>query len=88
VAVVQGNVFNQSRIRTVVCIPLTGNMRLANMPGNIILSAGITGLPQDSVANVSQILSVDRSRLAERVGTLPTRELRLLFEGIDTVLGR
>ncbi len=58
------------------------------MPGNVILAAQATGLPRDSVANASQIIAVDRSRLGERVGHLPARELHLLFRGIDVVLGR
>ena len=88
VVVVQCDLFNESRIETVVCIPLTDSMRLANMPGNISLPSRTTGLPRDSVANVSQIVAVDRSRLIERVGHLSHREVELLFRGLDIVLGR
>jgi mRNA interferase MazF len=88
VAIVQADTFNQSRIATVVCVPLTSNLKWAAAPGNISLSSRITGLPKDSVANVSQIISLDRSLLTERVGKLPRPKLELLFSGIDLVLGR
>jgi mRNA interferase MazF len=61
---------------------------LADAPGNIWLSARLTGLPKDSVANVSQILTLDRGLLTERVGKLPSAMLALLFAGIDVVLGK
>ena len=86
--VVQGDALNRSRISTVVCVPLTGNLRWASAPGNVALSAGLTGLPKDSVANVSQVLTLDRDLLTELVGKLPRAKLQLLFAGIDVVLGR
>jgi mRNA interferase MazF len=86
--VVQGEALNRSRISTVVCVPLTGNLRWADAPGNVQLSARVTGLPKDSVANVSQVLTLDRDLLTERVGTLPRAKVELLFIGIDIVLGR
>ncbi len=86
--VVQGNAFNRSRIGTVVCVPLTSNLRLAEAPGNVLLSSRSTNLSRDSVANVSQIVTIDRSLLAERVGTLAERNLMLVLAGIDLVLGR
>ena len=79
---------NRSRIATVVCIPLTSNLRWANAPGNVALPARLTGLPKDSVANVSQIVALDKALLAERVGKLPRGKLELLFSGIDILLGR
>jgi len=88
VAVVQGDAFNASRIATVVVVPLTSNARLAAAPGNVLLTAARTGLPKDSVANVSQIVTVDRSLLAERVGRLSAGDLQLVLSGIDLVLGR
>jgi len=88
VVVVQGDALNRSRIATVVCVPLTSNLRWANAPGNVTLSARLTGLPKDSVANVSQILTLDRDLLTERVGKLPRAKLELLLAGIDLVLGR
>jgi len=86
--VVQSDALNRSRIATVVCIPLTSNLRWSDAPGNLLLPARLSGLPKDSVANVSQIISVDRDLLSERVGKLPRAKLELLFSGIDVVLGR
>jgi mRNA interferase MazF len=88
VAIVQGDSFNASRIATTVVVPLTSNQRLAAAPGNVVLSAARTGLPEDSVANVSQIVSIDRSLLTDRVGRLTAKDLRLVLAGIDLVLGR
>jgi mRNA interferase MazF len=88
VVVVQGDALNRSRIATVVCVPLTTNLRWADAPGNLFLPARLTGLPKDSVANVSQVVSVDRGLLTEPVGKLSAAKLRLLLAGIDVVLGR
>jgi mRNA interferase MazF len=88
VVVVQGEALNRSRISTVVCVPLTSNLRWADAPGNVQLSARVTGLPKDSVANVSQVLTLDRDLFTERVGKLPRAKVELLFTGIDIVLGR
>ncbi len=88
VVVVQGEALNRSRISTVVCVPLTSNLRWADAPGNVLLSTRATGLPKDSVANVSQLLTLDRDLVTERVGKLPRAKVELLFTGIDIVLGR
>ena len=88
VVVVQGDALNRSRIATVVCVPLTSNLKWGNAPGNMSLPAGLTGLPKDSVANVSQIVTVDKDFLTERVGKIPRAKLDLLFSGIDVVLGK
>ena len=88
VVVVQGNALNRSRIGTVVCVPLTSNLKWADAPGNVLLSRSETGLPQDSVANVSLIVTIDKQQLTEKVGKLAARRLQLLFAGIDTILGR
>jgi mRNA interferase MazF len=88
VVIVQGDSFNASRISTAVVIPLTSNERLAAAPGNVALAAAVTGLPKDSVANVSQIVAIDRDLLTERVGRLPDAHLRRIIAGIDLVLGR
>ncbi len=85
---VQGDALNRSRIATVVCVPLTTNLRWADAPGNLVLSSRLTGLPQDSVANVSQILTLDRDLLGESVGKLPRAKMELLLAGIDVILGR
>ena len=86
--VVQGDSFNRSRISTVVCIPLTSNLRLADAPGNVLLDGATTGLPKDSVANVSQPVTLDRTSLTEHVGSLPSAKLDLVLYGIDIVLAR
>ena len=88
VVVVQGDAFNRSRIATVVCVALTSNLRWADAPGNVLLSARTTGLPKDSVANVSQLVTLDREALTEHVGALPAKKLELVLLGIDIVLGR
>jgi mRNA interferase MazF len=88
VVVVQGDALNRSRIASVVCVPLTSNLDWADAPGNVLLSAHMTGLPKDSVANVSQVITIDKSDLDERVGKLSRSKLELLFSGIDVVLGR
>lgn len=88
VVVVQGDALNLSRISTVVCVPLTSNLRWATAPGNVSLSARLTGLARDSVANVSQIVTLDRDLLANRVGKLARAKLELILTGIDVILGR
>lgn len=88
VLVVQGDGFNRSRIATVVCVPLTSNLRLGAAPGNLVLPAGSTGLPRDSVANMALILAVNRRQLMECVGEITDGELERVFLGIDLVLGR
>ena len=88
VIVVQGDSFNRSRISTVVCVPLTSNMRWAGAPGNVPLAADVTGLPKDSVANVSQLVTLDKTSLTERAGTVPHAKIELILAGIDIVLGR
>lgn len=85
---VQGDAFNRSRIATVVCVPLTSNLRWAAAPGNTVLTAKETGLPKPSVANVSLIVAIDRAILHDRAGKLPRQKLALLLAGIDVVLGR
>jgi mRNA interferase MazF len=88
VVVVQGDAVNRSKIATVVCIPLTSNLEWAEAPGNVLLQAAVTGLPKDSVANVSQIVTVDRRTLTDQVGKLPEAKVDLILRGIDVILGR
>jgi mRNA interferase MazF len=88
VLVVQADALNRSRIATVVCVPLTSNLRWAGAPGNVLLPGKLSGLPKDSVANVSQIIALDRALLSERTGKLPHAKLELVLTGIDVVLGR
>ena len=88
VVVVQGDSFNRSRIATVVCVPLTSNLRWAEAPGNVLLPARTTKLSKDSVANVSQLVTLDRSALGEHVAKLSRRRVEMILSGIDVVLGR
>jgi mRNA interferase MazF len=88
VVVVQCDVLNESRVGTVVCVPLTSNLKWEGAPGNVLLKSKTTGLFKDSVANVSLIVALDKRQLTECVGKLPLRELELVLSGIDTVLGR
>jgi len=88
VVVVQCDAMNRSRIGTVVCVPLTSNLKWANAPGNVFLKTGTTGLPQDSVANVSLISALDKAQLTERTGKLARRQLEAVLAGIDVALGR
>ncbi|MDA3937011.1 MAG: type II toxin-antitoxin system PemK/MazF family toxin [Actinomycetota bacterium] len=88
VVVVQSDSFNRSRISTIVCVPLTSNLRWADAPGNVALDCAATGLSRESVANVSQVVTLDRASLVDRVGVLPENKLELILFGIDVVLGR
>ncbi len=88
VVVVQSGSFNRSRIATVICVPLTTNLRRGDSPGNVLLTSDVTGLPKDSVANVSAPITVDRSLLTDRVSMLPESKLELILYGFDIVLGR
>jgi len=88
VVVVQGEAFNRSRLATAVCVPLTSNLDWAEAPGNVRLPARATGLPRDSVANVSQLVTLDRALLTERAGCLSRKQVDLVLLGIDLVLGR
>ena len=88
IVVVQGDAFNGTDLATVVSVPLTSNLHWADAPGNVLLPARSTGLPKDSVANVSQIVALDRSILTERVGKLSRARTELILAGVDVVLGR
>ena len=86
VLVVQADSFNRSRIQTAIVAVITGNLELADVPGNVLLPARSTGLPRDSVANVSQLMTLDRSFLTEHVGTLPPRLLGTVDDCLRLVL--
>ena len=88
VVIVQGDAVNRSQIATAVCVPLTSNLKWAGAPGNVLLAASVTGLPKNSVANVSQIVALDRDLLTKLVGKLPRAKRELLLAGIDVILGR
>ncbi len=86
VIIVQADSFNVSRIDTVVVVPLTTNQRLADAPGNFLLPPKQSGLSRDSVVNVSQIITIDKSLLTEAVGQLPSRALERMENGLRLVL--
>ena len=88
VVVIQGDALNRSRLATVVCVPLTSDLRWAEAPGNTLLTSRVTGLPKDSIANASQLVTLDRTVLTERVGKLPKAKVELILAGIDVILGR
>ncbi len=86
VLIIQSNDFTRSRIQTVIAIVLTTNLRLAAAPGNVLVTADDTNLPKDSVVNISQIITVDKSFLAERVSEVDNRIMLLVEDGVRTVL--
>ena len=88
VIVIQGDSFNRSKIATVLCVPLTSNLKWADAPGNVLLEARLTGLSKDSVASVSQVVTLDKLLLTERVGKLSRAKTDLVLAGIDVVLDR
>ena len=86
VLVVQSDAFNRSRLRTALAVVLTSNARLLDAPGNVLLPAGATGLPKDSVANVSQVVTLDEDFLVERAGRVPVDRMARVDEGLRLVL--
>ncbi|MDX2178368.1 MAG: type II toxin-antitoxin system PemK/MazF family toxin [Bryobacteraceae bacterium] len=88
VVVVQSDHLNRSRLATVVCVPLTSNLKYAEAPGNVLLRASAAGLPKDSVANPTQIVSLDKALLTERIAKLSQNAMTSILGGIDIILGR
>jgi mRNA interferase MazF len=86
VLVIQANSFNRSRIQTVIVAVISSNLRLADAPGNVLLPASVSGLPRDSVVNVSQLLTLDRDFLTEAVSKLPGRLMAEVDAGLRLVL--
>jgi len=86
VVIVQEDSFTESRLQTVLVVVLASNLKLAEAPGNVLLSARTTGLPKSSVANVSQIMAVDKSFLTEEVGQVPSKEMLRIEEGLQLIL--
>lgn len=84
--IVQADAFNRSRIHTVVAVILTSNLRLLDAPGNVLLACSASGLPRDSVANVSQIVTLDRTFLTERVSRIAPRVMAQIDAGLTLVL--
>jgi mRNA interferase MazF len=87
VLVVQTNEFNETEIRTVVVLTITSNLRLAGAPGNVLCHRGGTGLVRESVINVSQVATVNKSRLTRRIGALPSALMQEVEAGMRLVLG-
>ena len=83
---VQSDAFNASRLKTVLAVALTTNTRLATAPGNVLLPRRVTGLPKDSVANITQIVTVDEESLDDPVGELPPRLMAQVEAGLRLVL--
>ena len=88
VLVVQGDALNRSALATVVCVPLTSQVKWAEAAGNVLLSPRDTSLAKPSVANVSQIVALDRQILQKRAGKIPRTRLAAVLSGVDVVLGR
>ena len=84
--IVQSNDFNRSKIRKIIAVVITSNLRLAAAPGNVLLPRKSSGLPKESVANVSQLITADKSFLTEKTGILPLDMLREIEAGIRLVL--
>jgi len=84
--VIQNNVFNRSRINTVVVCALTSNLKRAAAPGNVLLEPREANLPKQSVVNVSQIFTVDKSQLGEKIGTLSSKRVHEILDGIRLLL--
>jgi len=87
VVIVQSNPFNESRISTVVVAVVTSNLALAGAPGNVRIGKSDSGLPKASVVNVSQLLTLDRGLLTDRIKSLPSKVLGQVNEGLQLVLG-
>ena len=88
VLVLQCDDFNRSRIATVLVVSLTSQLKWSNNPGNLLLIARESGLERDSVVNVSQISSIDRSQLEERIGRVPDAKLNRVLDGVSQLIGR
>jgi mRNA interferase MazF len=84
--VVQSDAFNRSRIATAIVVVITSNLNLAPAPGNVVLPQKATGLSKDSVANISQVLTVDKSFLSEKIGDLPEHLLEQVENGLRLVM--
>lgn len=87
VLIVQSDAFNRSRLRTVIAVVLTSNLRLVDAPGNVLISAKASALPRDSVANVSQVITIDREFLGEAAGRIRGQLLADVDNGLRLVLG-
>ncbi|MDP3049650.1 MAG: type II toxin-antitoxin system PemK/MazF family toxin [Thermodesulfovibrionales bacterium] len=84
--VIQNNIFNLSRINTIVVCALTSNLKRAAAPGNVLLKKGEGNLPKDSVVNISQVITVNKSDLTEKIGSLPPAKLKEIIEGVTLLI--
>ncbi|MDH4099835.1 MAG: type II toxin-antitoxin system PemK/MazF family toxin [Nitrospirota bacterium] len=84
--VIQNNVFNRSRINTVVVCALTSNLKRSEAPGNVLLRKGEGKLPKDSVVNISQLVTVNKSDLIEKIGSLPRQRIDQIIDGIRLLM--
>jgi mRNA interferase MazF len=84
--VIQNDIFNQSKINTVVVCSLTSNLRLANVPGNVLLRKGEANLPKASVVNISQIVTVNKSDLRKKIGRLSNKRIYEIIDGIKLLM--
>ena len=84
--VIQNNLFNQSRINTAIVCALSSNLKRASVPGNVLLDQGEGELPKQSVVLVTQIFTVDKSHLGEHIGSLSSRRIRQILDGIRLVI--
>lgn len=80
--VIQNNIFNQSKINTVVVCALTSNLKRARAPGNVFLRKGEGNIKKDSVVNITQMVTANKSDLVEKIGTLSSSRIREIVEGI------
>jgi mRNA interferase MazF len=87
VLIVQSDAFNQSRLRTAIAVVLTGNLKLIDAPGNVLIPAKASGLSKDSVANVTQVITIDMDFLTEHAGRIRSRLLKDVDNGLRLVLG-
>lgn len=84
--VIQNNVFNFSLIKTVVVCSLSSNLKLAAVPGNIVLAVGEANLPDQTVVNISQIFTVEKTKLTDKIGTLSPERVEKILEGVELLL--
>tara|TARA_R110002072_G_scaffold112198_2_gene240992 strand:+ start:1741 stop:2085 length:345 start_codon:yes stop_codon:yes gene_type:complete len=86
VVIISSNEFNQSLIQTVICAVVTSNLKLENAPGNFVLKKSKHGIYRDSVVNISQLITLDKTFLTEQIGQLSAKQLMPLNEGLRLVL--
>lgn len=84
--VIQNNLYNQSKINTVIICMLTSDLKYAKMSGNVLLEKSEAGLPKASIVNVSQLLTVDKTQLGEYIGTLPRKRIYQILDGVTSFL--